>query len=89
MDMEFVVKDTYTLLRPQWTLITALEEAGILFAEAVRANYKMSAADKATEASEADIGDDDEDEADLDGRNSPIEREDKSSEDEVIFIWPE
>ena len=87
MDMEFVVKDAYTLVRPQWALVTTLEEAGTLFAEAVRANYKTFAADKATEAAEADTPDDDEDEADLDGRTSPVEGGDKSSEDEVNSIW--
>ena len=87
MDMEFVVNDAYTLLRPQWIRVTTLEEAGSLFAEAVKANYKLSAADKAAESAEVDVGNDDDDEADLDGRGSPIDGEDKSSEDEVGSAW--
>jgi len=87
MDMEFVVNDAYTLLRPQWIRVTTLEEAGSLFAEAVKANYKLSAADKAAESAEVDVGNDDDDEADLDGRGSPIDGEDKSSEDEVDSAW--
>lgn len=86
MDVEFVVKDAYELIRPQWKLASTLEEAGALFAEAVRTNYKTTAADKAAEAAEADaVEDDEDDEADMEGRRTPAEMEDKSTDDEVLY----
>ena len=49
MDIEFVVQDTFALVRPQWKLITELTEAGKVFQEAVQANYKQAAQEKSTE----------------------------------------
>jgi regulator of nonsense transcripts 2 len=52
MEIEFMVQDTYSLVRPNWKLVTELAEAGKVFAEAVSANYKQDAAGKSTEQPE-------------------------------------
>lgn len=55
MDVEFVVQDTWSLLRPQWKLITNdLDAAGKAFADAVKQNYQDTAAGKMAEPEEAD-----------------------------------
>ncbi|OAP55447.1 hypothetical protein AYL99_10420 [Fonsecaea erecta] len=41
MDIEFLVQDTYSLVRPNWKLVTELEEAAKLFGEAINANYRQ------------------------------------------------
>lgn len=53
MDIEFVVQDTFNLLRPQWKLILGnLQEAAGLFAEACKQNYQDNAAGKTPEPEE-------------------------------------
>ena len=54
MDIEFLVNDTFALTRPQWKIVTDLEEAGKLFADAVAQNYKSDETDKAMEQEEAE-----------------------------------
>ncbi|KZF23366.1 hypothetical protein L228DRAFT_209787 [Xylona heveae TC161] len=54
MDVEFIVQDTFALTRPQWKLVTNLEEAGRLFAEAVAQNYKLQDTEKPLEPEEPD-----------------------------------
>jgi len=80
MDIEFVLQDAYALVRPQWKLVTTLEEAGSAFAEACKENYKSSAADKLADADEREELDD---ENDVDGRRTPVGDEDGSSDDEA------
>ena len=49
MDVDFIVQDTFALVRPQWKLATNLDEAGRAFADAVAQNYKtQEAATKVT-----------------------------------------
>lgn len=55
MDVEFLVQDTYALVRPQWKIATDLEEAGQLFSEAIALNYKVQDGDRAAEADEDEI----------------------------------
>jgi regulator of nonsense transcripts 2 len=53
MDMEFVVQDTYSLLRPNWKLVlNDLNEAGSIFAEACKQNYRDVASGKTPEPEE-------------------------------------
>lgn len=52
MDIDFLVQDTYALVRPNWKLLTDLGEAAKVFGEAVSANYKQSTAEKALEQTE-------------------------------------
>lgn len=60
MDVEFIVQDAYNLTRPQWKLITNLEDAARAFAEAVKQNFQTSAVDKPVdpEEEEASASDD-------------------------------
>jgi regulator of nonsense transcripts 2 len=64
MDVEFIVQDAYNLTRPQWKLITNLEEASQAFGEAVKQNYQTAAADKPVEQEDEDASASDDD---LDG----------------------
>jgi regulator of nonsense transcripts 2 len=41
MDIDFIVQDTFALLRPQWKILTDLQEASRVFSEAVALNYKQ------------------------------------------------
>ena len=52
MDIDFLVQDTYALVRPHWKLVTDLSEAVRLFHEAIVVNYKQSMQDKAAEVEE-------------------------------------
>jgi regulator of nonsense transcripts 2 len=54
MDVEFIVQDAYSLTRPQWKLITNLDEASQAFGEAVKQNYQSSTADKPVEPEDED-----------------------------------
>lgn len=62
MEMDFLVQDTFSLVRPQWKIVTELAEAAKQFTEAIAANYKQQSADKA-----ADVAEDGEDSASDDG----------------------
>ncbi|CBX99332.1 similar to nonsense-mediated mRNA decay factor (Upf2) [Plenodomus lingam JN3] len=55
MDVEFIVQDAFNLTRPNWKLITNLEEASQAFSEAVKSNYQTSSTDKPAEADEDDV----------------------------------
>ncbi|KAI9876998.1 MAG: hypothetical protein M1823_007177, partial [Watsoniomyces obsoletus] len=50
MEIDFLVQDTYSLVRPQWKIVTDLTEAAHLFSEAISTNYKQQNADKAADA---------------------------------------
>jgi regulator of nonsense transcripts 2 len=52
VDIDFLVQDTYALVRPQWKLVTEFSEATRLFSEAVAVNYKQTPQEKAAEADE-------------------------------------
>lgn len=55
MDIDFVVQDVYTALRPHWKLVTNdLEEAGKVFSEACRQNYQDTVLSKTPEPEEAE-----------------------------------
>jgi regulator of nonsense transcripts 2 len=94
MDVEFIVQDAYNLTRPQWKLITNLEDASQAFGEAVKQNYQTAAADKPIEPEEEDAsasedeldGPEDEDVVmpDGDGDKSSSESEEDSEDDEPI-----
>ncbi len=84
MDVEFIVQDAYNLTRPQWKLITDLDEASHAFAEAVKQNYQNTATDKLPEPDEDDESASDDE---LDGPEDedvvvPDGEGDKSSGDE-------
>ena len=55
MDIEFVVQDTYSLLRPQWKLVSNdYAAASKAFADACKQNYQDAALGAITETEEAD-----------------------------------
>lgn len=97
MDIEFVVQDTYSLLRPQWKLITNnLEEAHKVFAEACKQNYRDVASGKAPEPEELeddaegnasdDARPDSHDLAGIDGDGDGDGAEDKSGEEDIAEL---
>ncbi|KAJ5785766.1 uncharacterized protein N7503_010978 [Penicillium pulvis] len=54
MDVDFLVQDTYSSLRPQWKLATDLEEATRIFSEAVALNYNVPDSERPIDADEDD-----------------------------------
>ena len=82
MDIEFIIQDTFSLIRPQWKLAADYEEAGRAFADLVKQNYKAQEQEKPAEAEEPDDGDSSEDEADEDEIPVP-EMDVQSSSDEA------
>ncbi|KAL3487045.1 armadillo-type protein [Aspergillus germanicus] len=102
MDIDFLVQDTYSLTRPQWNLVTDLEEASHIFGEAVAQNFKPQDSEKPAEpedesessASEEDLEEDAIPEAEEDGESSDEEvsgphaerNDDSDSEEEQIFV---
>ncbi|KAF2010357.1 ARM repeat-containing protein [Aaosphaeria arxii CBS 175.79] len=93
MDVEFIIQDAFALTRPQWKLITNLEEASHIFAEAVKQNYQPSAADRPVEQDDDDVSasdddvdgpDDDDVAADEDEDKSSAEEDENSGDDEPV-----
>ena len=54
MDVDFIVQDTYAVIRPQWKITSDFDEAGRLFADAVAENYKSGEQEKAAELEEVE-----------------------------------
>ena len=54
MDVDFIVQDTYAVVRPQWKIASDFDEAGRLFAETVAENYKTDEPEKTVEIEEAE-----------------------------------
>lgn len=87
MDIEFVVQDTFALVRPQWKIAADLTEAAGIFAEACANNYKASEADKAAEVEEDpdEISSND----GLDDGNGPdIDDGDSAESSDEIEVFP-
>lgn len=55
MDVDFLVQDTYSLVRPQWKVVGDIEEAGRQFSEAIAQNYKVQDGDKGAEIEDDDV----------------------------------
>ena len=85
MEIDFLVQDTFSLVRPNWKLVTDLGEAAKLFAEAVSANYKQSASEKAAEQAEEleESGSDDDALGEGDGELEPEVPQSSDEEGEV------
>jgi regulator of nonsense transcripts 2 len=49
MDIDFLIQDTFSLVRPQWKLAADLQEAASLFGEAVVQNYHLQDGEKSAE----------------------------------------
>ena len=76
MDIDFIVQDTYALVRPQWKLLTDVQEASRAFSEAVAANYKQDGQDKVAE--QEDEAEESPSEEEMDGQ-VPLDVEDEAS----------
>jgi regulator of nonsense transcripts 2 len=88
MDVEFIVQDAYNLTRPQWKLITNLDDAAQAFSEAVKQNYQTTATDKPAEPEDDDVSASDDDmEGPEDDDMVVAEDDEKSSEDEEVCDW--
>ena len=75
MDIDFVIQDTYSALRPQWKLIMDdLQEAGRVFGEAVKQNYHDNSSNKTTEPEEVETRDPEAEESDGDDAVGENER---------------
>ncbi|KAK5257933.1 mRNA decay protein [Exophiala xenobiotica] len=85
MEIDFLVQDTFSLVRPNWKLVTDLGEAAKIFGEAVSANYKQSASEKAAEQAEEleDTGSDDDALGDGDGELEVPQSSDEEGEDGI------
>ncbi|KIW08711.1 hypothetical protein, variant [Verruconis gallopava] len=87
MDIDFLIQDTFFKLRPQWKLLTELDEAGQAFAELVKQNYQNASADRAEEEAEEESASDDENEEpslrkDVDEKSSGEEVDESGNGDE-------
>lgn len=86
MDMEFLVHDTFSLVRPQWQIATSLDEASQKFAEAVSRNYQAQEAEKANELDEAAESSTDDELDEDDNRLPELEEFQTSSDDNEVFL---
>ncbi|PLN79296.1 ARM repeat-containing protein [Aspergillus taichungensis] len=82
MDVDFLVQDTYSVTRPQWKLVTDLEEATKIFGEAVAQNYKTQDTERAAEPEEDDADSSSSDEG-LEEDVIPEAEDDQESSDEA------
>ncbi|KAL2419267.1 Regulator of nonsense transcripts 2 [Exophiala dermatitidis] len=78
MEIDFLVQDTFSLVRPNWKLVTDLPEAARLFAEAVNATYKQQGTEKAVEQ----VDDNDESRSEDGEADAELEAEFAESSDE-------
>ncbi|GAB7349009.1 hypothetical protein MBLNU459_g7982t1 [Dothideomycetes sp. NU459] len=83
MDMDFVVQDTFNLLRPQWKTVENLEDASHAFAEACKQNYQNIALNKPSDHDEPEEQEESDDARDDDDLHGDGADDDKSSGDEA------
>ncbi|KAI9688080.1 MAG: hypothetical protein M1822_001586 [Bathelium mastoideum] len=81
MDIEFAVHDAFAHVRPQWKVISNLEEAGQAFAEAVKRNYQTQTAEKTMEVEEP--AEDSPSDDGLDDENIPAHEPEEDTSEEV------
>ena len=60
MDIDFLVQDTFSVVRPQWKIAVDLQEAASLFGEAVAQNYQSQGAKPEPEEDDAESSSSDE-----------------------------
>lgn len=83
MDIDFMVQDSFALTRPQWKLVTDFEEAGQLFANLVKQNYKSQGPEKAQVAEPVENEASSSDEAEVDDVPVPEMDDGQESSDEA------
>jgi regulator of nonsense transcripts 2 len=85
MDIDFIVQDTFALVRPQWKLVTDLQEATRAFSEAIAVNYKQQSQEKVAE--HEDDADDSPSDEDMEREILPdAEDEVSSGEDQDVSV---
>ncbi|KAF7714156.1 MIFG and Upf2 domain-containing protein [Penicillium ucsense] len=87
MDVDFLVQDTYSSLRPQWKLATDPEEATRIFSEAVAQNYNVQDSERHADLEEEDAESSSSDEG-LEDDVIPEIEEDQESSDEAEASGP-
>lgn len=86
MDIDFVIQDTFALVRPQWKLATTFEEAGHAFADLTKQSYKDRDTGKSVGAELLDdeaLSEDEEDHDDDDMQELVARSSDDEAETEV------
>ena len=83
LDIDFLVQDTYAAIRPQWKLVTELDEAARLFAEAITANYTGPTIEKTLEIEDDGILSESSEELEPDSVPEPQDPDGRSSTDEA------
>ena len=81
MDIEFVVHDTFELVRPGWKFAKDLEEAGSAFAQACKENYDMTGTAQPTDGDDVD-GEEAHQNGEITARRTSLEDDDRGSSDE-------
>lgn len=84
MDIDFLVQDTYSAIRPQWKLVADLQEAATLFSEAVAQNYKLQDSEKPVEPEEDDAESSSSDEGLEEDAIPDVEEEQESSDEAEV-----
>ncbi len=80
MDIDFVVQDTFSMLRPQWKLVTSnLEEAGLVFSDMCKKNYHDVAMSKTPEPEDLEAADPEQE--DSDGDDAPLNGDKRDGND--------
>ncbi|KAJ5698368.1 hypothetical protein N7462_000373 [Penicillium macrosclerotiorum] len=87
MDIEFLVQDTFSALRPQWKLATDPEEATRIFSEAVAQNYNVPDSERPIDADEDEAESSSSDE-DLEEDAIPEIEDEQESSDEAEASGP-
>lgn len=86
MDADFIVHDTYSMTRPQWKIAGDLQEATLLFSEAVAQNYKTQDAGKPMEPEEDDAESSSSDEGLEEDAIPEVDEEQESSDEAEVSI---
>ncbi|KAI9883753.1 MAG: hypothetical protein M1823_004488 [Watsoniomyces obsoletus] len=89
MEIEFLLQDTFALIRPQWQMPANLEDAREKFAEAVTQNYKGQENDPVAEQDEMPGEISSDGELDDDNRLPELDEIPSSSEDNEVSVPPE
>ena len=82
MDIDFLIQDTFAVLRPEWKLYTSLDEAAAAFGEACKENFKNQQEKPIEAEPPEEVADSDEE---ADDEDVPVARmnDAQSSDDEV------
>jgi len=83
MDIDFAVQDAFAVVRPDWKIVNNLEDAGKIFADAVKQNYQTAGVDRTTDADEEESESESDDGGDDDLQLAEGLDDDKSSGEEA------